>query len=191
MPVACVMLFEVVVLITEYSVRFPDIQVFWWPCRSKEILRIDLIPYLANMNPRVIYLIKRAEIEITSRMSKALELLGITPIQFTLLYFVKHDKDDFSSAQLSRRFQVTPQSMNELIAVLQTKKLLRKTVDPSHKRILRISLTPKGNQLLTSCNMALDSIEKELFEDLTNNEIDKIRDIIGKILAVSRKEKTQ
>jgi DNA-binding MarR family transcriptional regulator len=143
------------------------------------------------MNPRVIYLIKRAEIEITSRMSKAFELLGITPIQFTLLYFVKHDKGDFSSAQLSRRFQVTPQSMNELIAVLQRKKLLRKTVDPSHKRILRISLTPRGIQLVATCNIALDAIEKELFEDLTNTEIDKIRDIIGKILATSRAEKAK
>ena len=143
------------------------------------------------MNPRVIYLIKRAEIEITSRMSKALDKLGITPIQFTLLYFVKHDKGDFSSAQLSRRFQVTPQSMNELIAVLQRKKLLRKTVDPSHKRILRISLTPKGNQLLASSNIALDTIEKELFGELTNNEVEKIRDIFGKILATSRKESTQ
>ena len=45
--------------------------------------------------------------------------------------------------------------------------------------------------MLTSCNMALDAIEKELFEDLTNNEIDKIRDIIGKILATSRQEKTE
>ena len=144
-----------------------------------------------NMNPRVIYLIKRAEIEITNRMSRALEILGITPIQFTLLYFVKHDKCDLSSAQLSRRFLVTPQSMNELIAVLQRKKLLRKSVDPSHKRILRISLTAKGNQLLTSCNMALDAIEKELFEDLSNPEIEKIRDIIGKILATSRREKIQ
>jgi DNA-binding MarR family transcriptional regulator len=143
------------------------------------------------MNPRVIYLIKRAEIEITSRMSKELEMLGITPIQFTLLYFVKHDKGDFSSAQLSRRFLVTPQSMNELIAVLQRKKLLRKSVDPSHKRILRISLTAKGNQLLTSCNMALDAIEKELFRDLSNSEIEKVRDIIGKILATSRRETTQ
>ena len=143
------------------------------------------------MNPRVIYLIKRAEIEITSRMSKALEMLGITPIQFTLLYFVKHDKGDFSSAQLSRRFLVTPQSMSELIAVLQRKKLLRKSVDPSHKRILRISLTPKGNQLLKSCNMALDAIEKELFEDLSNSEIEKIRDVIGKILATSRRAKAQ
>jgi len=144
-----------------------------------------------NMNPRVIYLIKRAEIEITNRMSKALDMLGITPIQFTLLYFVKHDKGDLSSAQLSRRFLVTPQSMNELIAVLQRKKLIRKSVDPSHKRILRISLTAKGNKLLTSCNMALDTIEKDLFEDLSNPEIDKIRDIIGKILATSRKEETQ
>ena len=143
------------------------------------------------MNPRVIYLIKRAEIEITSRMSKELEMLWITPIQFTLLYFVKHDKGDFSSAQLSRRFLVTPQSMNELIAVLQRKKLLRKSVDPSHKRILRISLTAKGNQLLTSCNMALDAIEKELFRDLSNSEIEKVRDIIGKILATSRRETTQ
>ena len=143
------------------------------------------------MNPRVIYLIKRAEIEITSRMSKTLEKLGITPIQFTLLYFVKHDKGDFSSAQLSRRFLVTPQSMSELIAVLQRKKLLQKSVDPSHKRILRISLTAKGNQLLKSCNMALDSIEKELFEDLSNSEIEKIRAVIGKILATSRRAKTQ
>jgi len=143
------------------------------------------------MNPRVIYLIKRAEIEITSRMSKALEMLGITPIQFTLLYFVKHDKGDLSSAQLSRRFLVTPQSMNELISVLQRKKLLRKAVDPSHKRILRISLTSKGNQLLTKCNKTLDTIEKELFEDVTNSEIEKIRDVIGKILATSRGEKTK
>ncbi len=143
------------------------------------------------MNPRVIYLIKRAEIEITNRMSRALEMLGITPIQFTLLYFVKHDKGDLSSAQLSRRFLVTPQSMNELIAVLQRKKLLRKSVDPAHKRILRISLTTKGNQLLTSCNMALDAIEKELFEDLSNSEIEKVRDIIGKILATTRRKKQQ
>ena len=142
------------------------------------------------MNPRVIYLIKRAEIEITSRMSKALETLGITPIQFTLLYFVKHDKGDLSSAQLSRRFLVTPQSMNELIAVLQRKKLIRKAVDPSHKRILRISLTSKGNQLLNSCNMALDAIEKELFDGLTDSEIKKVRDVIGKILATSRQEKS-
>ena len=71
------------------------------------------------MNPRTLYLIKRAEIEATSRMAKALEQHGVTPIQFTVLYFVDNDKGDLSSAQLSRRFSMTPQSMNELMGVLE------------------------------------------------------------------------
>src|SRR6516225_10961633 len=98
------------------------------------------------MTPRIIYLIKRAEIEVTARMSNALEASGLTPIQFSLLYFIDINKGDLSSAQLSRRFSVTPQSMNELVQVLQRKKLLKKNVDPSHRRILRISLTRKGRQ---------------------------------------------
>ena len=77
------------------------------------------------MNPRLLYLIKRAEIEVTSRMSRALEAYNITPIQFTVLYFVDYDKGDLSSAQLSRRFSMTPQSMNELVTVLERKKLLK------------------------------------------------------------------
>ena len=43
------------------------------------------------MNTRILYLIKRAEIEVTSRMAKALEDEAITPIQFTVLYFVDYD----------------------------------------------------------------------------------------------------
>ena len=44
------------------------------------------------MNPRTLYLIKRTEIEVSSQMSKALEQHSITPIQFTVLYFVDFDK---------------------------------------------------------------------------------------------------
>ena len=139
------------------------------------------------MNPRTIYLVKRAEIEVTSRMGRALEQYGITPIQFTVLYFVNHDKGDLSSAQLSRRFLMTPQSMNELITVLQRKKLVKKTVDAAHKRILRVSLTAKGIKLLTDCNVAMDAVEHELLEGLSSTEIQKLREVIGKILDSGRK----
>jgi DNA-binding MarR family transcriptional regulator len=139
------------------------------------------------MNPRILYLIKRAEIEVTSRMNQALDQFGVTPIQFTVLYFVNQDKGDLSSAQLSRRFSMTPQSMNELVAVLQRKKLVKKTVDAAHKRILRISLTAKGLQLLANCNAAMDAVESELLENLTETETLKLRDVIGKILESSKK----
>jgi DNA-binding MarR family transcriptional regulator len=91
-----------------------------------------------------------------------------------VLYFVRHDKGDLSSAQLSRRFSMTPQSMNELIAVLQRKKLLKKAVDPAHKRILRISLTAKGTQLLNDCNAVLDHVEEELLNSMTHFRNGKI-----------------
>ncbi len=138
------------------------------------------------MNPRMLYLIKRAEIEVTSRMSRALEKYDITPIQFTVLYFVDYDKGDLSSAQLSRRFSMTPQSMNELVAVLERKKLLKKTVDPAHKRILRISLTAKGNKLLNDCNSTLDMAETALLAGLSETETGTLRNLIGKILETAR-----
>jgi len=140
------------------------------------------------MNPRIVYLIKRAEIEVTSRMTRALDEYKITVTQFTVLYFVWHDKGDLSSAQLSRRFSMTPQSMNELIGVLQRKKLLKKAVDPAHKRILRISLTTKGTQLLKDCNTALDHVEEELVAGMTNTEAEKFKELVGKILASGREK---
>jgi DNA-binding MarR family transcriptional regulator len=141
------------------------------------------------MNPRILYLIKRAEIEVTSRMSRAFEEFDITPIQFTILYFVDYDKGDLSSAQLSRRFSMTPQSMNELVTVLERKKLLKKAVDPAHKRILRLSLTDKGKKLLKDCNAALDHLEDSLLEGLTAVETNMFRGLIGKILETARESR--
>jgi DNA-binding MarR family transcriptional regulator len=138
------------------------------------------------MNPRMLYLIKRAEIEVTSRMYVTLEDYDITPIQFTVLYFVDYDKGDLSSAQLSRRFSMTPQSMNELVTVLEKKKLIKKTTDPSHRRILRLSLTAKGKKLLIDCNASLDTAEEILLQRLSVSEIQTLRNLIGKILATSR-----
>ena len=138
------------------------------------------------MNPRTLYLIKRAEIEVTSRMAVTLEDFDITPIQFTVLYFVDYDKGDLSSAQLSRRFSMTPQSMNELVAVLERKKLLKKEADPSHKRILHLRLTAKGKKLLTDCNAALDIMEENLLKDLSEKETQTLRNLLGKILATAR-----
>ena len=140
------------------------------------------------MNPRILYLIKRAEIEVTSRMSRSLEEFDITPIQFTILYFVDYDKGDLSSAQLSRRFSMTPQSMNELVTVLERKKLLKKSVDPAHKRILRLSLTAKGKKLLKDCNAALDLLEESLLQGLTTTETNSLKSLIGKILEEAREK---
>lgn len=67
------------------------------------------------MPARTIYLIKRLETEVTAHMMKILGAFEITPSQFIVLSFVGDNKTDLSSAQLSRRFLMTPQSMNEVV----------------------------------------------------------------------------
>jgi len=133
-------------------------------------------------------MIKRLEIEQTSRMTKALEQFGLSPIQFAILYFVDYDQGDLSSAQLSRRFLMTPQSMNEHIRVLERKKILKKKTDPSHKKILRIALTGKGNKILEACNRELDVMEGKFLKQLSSKEIDTMKNLIGKILNSIRED---
>jgi DNA-binding MarR family transcriptional regulator len=138
------------------------------------------------MAARTVYLIKRIETEVTLRMNKALSEFGITLSQFIVLNFVNDNQEDFSSAQLSRRFKMTPQSMNETVSTLQRKEMILKNVDNDNKRILRISLTEKGLTTLNACNLAINEVEQNLFEVLNTNELDLFRSLVGKILSSTK-----
>lgn len=134
------------------------------------------------MPARTVYLIKRIETEVTAKMNKALTEYDITLSQFILLNFVNDHTDDLSSAQLSRRFNMTPQSMNEVVTTLQRKELIEKKVDADNKRVLRISLTEKGKETLILCNETIDSVEQELFGVLSGDDLQQLRALIGVIL---------
>jgi DNA-binding MarR family transcriptional regulator len=83
---------------------------------------------------------------------------------------------------------MTPQSMNELVAVLQRKKLIKKAVDPSHKRILRITLTAKGIQTLDACNRELDRVEESLLGSFQTDDLEKLRELIARFISGSRQQ---
>ena len=138
------------------------------------------------MAARTVYLIKRIETEVTAQMNRALSDFGITLSQFIVLNFVNDNQTDLSSAQLSRRFKMTPQSMNETVSSLQTKELINKNVDTENKRILRISLTDKGLNVLEQCNSCIDDVEKELFSTLSEADLDTLRLLIGSVLQAAK-----
>ena len=77
---------------------------------------------------------------------------------------------------------MTPQSMNEVVTTLQRKELIEKNVATDNKRILRISLTDKGLNILKQCNEKIDAVEKDLFGGLSNVELKTLRSLIGIIL---------
>lgn len=134
------------------------------------------------MAARTVYLIKRIETEIAAQMNRALSDFGITLSQFIVLNFVRDNPSGLSSAQLSRRFKMTPQSMNQTVTLLELKALILKNADVENKKNLRISLTEKGINLLNLCNSSIDEVERSLFSTLSETELDTLRGLIGSIL---------
>lgn len=114
---------------------------------------------------RTVYLIASVYHALrATRLEPALKPLGITPLQYTIMTVVE-SHEGLSSAQLSRRFYVTPQTMGQVLAGLEERALLRRKEDPENRRVLLVSLTAKGRKLVDECGRLIGAIETEIFDD--------------------------
>lgn len=114
-----------------------------------------------NAEPRTLYLVKRLELAIRARMDEALRPHGLTTLQFTALTALRQ-RDRLSSAQLARRSFVTPQTMNEMVRWLEDHGHIERHRDPGNRRVLLISLTESGREVLQRCDSLIEAIEHEV-----------------------------
>ena len=135
---------------------------------------------------RTIYLVRQLQLAIYARLEEVLRAHQLTPIQYTVLSILRA-RQGLSSADLARRFSVTPQSMNELVAVLERKGLILRQEAPENRRVLRGSLTAEGKRLLARCDRLVDGLEAEFFADLGRGELAALRQVLTKLLAAARR----
>jgi DNA-binding MarR family transcriptional regulator len=110
-----------------------------------------------------------ARLERVVRREIAQRVAPLTVSQYTALSILR-DRPGLSNAQLARRVFVTPQSMNEVISVLERDGLVRRTPDADHRRILRIDLTPHGREVLGQCDEAIGEMEEAMVAGLSAGE---------------------
>jgi DNA-binding MarR family transcriptional regulator len=127
-------------------------------------------------HPRAMYFLNQANHAVRSRLETALASLQMTGIQYTVLSVIG-SRQGLSSAELSRRFFVTPQTMNELIAGLQRRGFIERKEDPANRRILRMRLTALGRKTLKSCDALADQVETEVFSFMSAEDYAKLRDL--------------
>ena len=122
----------------------------------------------------MIYLLARIFYAMRGRTEDALKPHGLTPMQVTILATLNR-WDGLSSAEMSRRFGVTPQTMGEMIANLERRSLLTRTQDPSNRRSLRLNLTAEGRKMVRLCDEVLDKVETEMFKGMSEREFKQFR----------------
>ncbi len=115
--------------------------------------------------PRSFYLLNQVSSAVRLRLERALREFELTATQYTVMSRIK-GREILSSARLARAHHVSPQTMNEMIATLVNRGLLQRKEDPENRRVLLVSLTDMGRDLLAACDRKVDTLENEFFASL-------------------------
>ncbi|WP_037090199.1 MarR family winged helix-turn-helix transcriptional regulator [Rhizobium sp. 42MFCr.1] len=107
------------------------------------------------------YLLRQAAGGHRNRMDRALAHLSVTPPQFVVMTMIKA-YPELSSADIARMALLTPQTVGVIIANLERAALIFRSPHPVHGRILRVSLTEKGSNLLAECRTQVQFLEEQL-----------------------------
>ena len=137
---------------------------------------------MAGKSARTLLLVRLLQLRTYNELAEALRKFDLTPLQYMVLSLAGH-RGNSSTADLARRFQIAPQSMNEVVATLQGKKLIARREAPEHRRILHIRLTAAGAKLLQKCEREVDRLERAIFRDFPRGELAAFRAMLAKALA--------
>ena len=115
---------------------------------------------------RVSYQVGRLDRLLRRRLGRALEPHGLSLAEYTTLSVLR-ERSGLSNAQLARRSLITPQSMNEVLARLEQRKLVRRRPAPQHGRVRPAELTGAGERLLATADRSVDAVEQDLLAGIS------------------------
>jgi DNA-binding MarR family transcriptional regulator len=115
------------------------------------------------------YLVGRLDHVLNKRLRDCLAPAGLTVPQYTALS-VFRTLGSLSNAQLAVRTMISPQSANEMVKAMEAKAWIERKPDPSHGRIIQISLTEAGQAILRQCDAKVREVEQIMFPDLGDEE---------------------
>jgi DNA-binding MarR family transcriptional regulator len=118
-----------------------------------------------KVTPRISYVVGRLDRALRREIGRLVAPHGLTVPQYTALSILR-DRAGLSNAQLARRSYVTPQSMNEVIAALERDGLVARSPAANHGRVLEMTLTDAGNEVLTRCERAVEEMETRMLAEL-------------------------
>jgi DNA-binding MarR family transcriptional regulator len=115
------------------------------------------------------YLVGRLDHVLSRRLRECLAPLGLTVTQYTALS-VFRAQGSLSNAQLAERTMVSPQSANEMVKTMEAQGWIERRPDPSHGRIIQISLTVAGHAVMERCDAEVVKVEALMFAGLAAGE---------------------
>jgi DNA-binding MarR family transcriptional regulator len=122
----------------------------------------------------LLYQVKQVELAARARLDDIFRPIGLTALQYTALTVLERH-DNMSSAQLARNSFVTAQSMADMIAALEARRLIERHRDNADRRRLVVGLTADGRALLDRYRDVVQALEDSMLAGLSGQEITALR----------------
>ena len=126
------------------------------------------------------YLLKEVQQDLRKKMDRALSKLSLTTPQYSVLSEL-HEFPHLSSADLARKSFVTPQTMNLIVQNLEGRALVCRTPSTAHGKSMATEVTPRGEALLNKAHGLVLDVQKEIFSQISENEVCVLIDILRKL----------
>ena len=129
---------------------------------------------------RAFFYIQQIEQLARRRIDACLEGESVTAGQYMILSLVvRHGP--VSSAYLARRANMTAQSMGEFIRALENKGYVERNGDLSNRRVIQVTSTQAGRDILVKFDARIDQAEREFFACLNGEEVALLRQLLSRV----------
>jgi DNA-binding MarR family transcriptional regulator len=110
-------------------------------------------------------------------IEEALQASGLTAAQANVLTELAYGQPR-SNAELARLHAVTPQSMIEILASLERRGLISRSVKTEGGRAMPAELTKEGHAEVLSVHLAMRDVERRLLDSLSRAEVSQLRNLL-------------
>ena len=131
------------------------------------------------------YLISRVSLVVTSALKKGFADAGVQKVRPAYLCVMMSlwEEDGLKVIELGKKAGLEPSTMTGLLDRMERDGLVRRTMDPTDRRVLRINLTEIGHQLRDSVLNVIDRVLTEVFAGIAEDDISHTKNLLRHVLA--------
>lgn len=124
----------------------------------------------------------RAYLMARRRFDKAMSEQGASLAQTKMLISILAENGTICASDLAERFGVTPRTITEAVDVLEREGLVRRTADPTDRRVKRLSLTAAGEQAVGATEPLRRALTSQILAELDGEERQTLQRLLRKLL---------
>ncbi|MFU1796097.1 MarR family winged helix-turn-helix transcriptional regulator [Paenibacillus azoreducens] len=135
-----------------------------------------------NLNDCIGFITNTASKKISDAFNARLRENNITRVKWIALFFIGQEKN-ISQKELAQKMNANESSIARLLERMEKDDLCVRTRDTSDRRIIRISLTPKGEQLRSELLPLGQDFHEDATKDISPAELEIFKNVLEKMVS--------